>query len=72
MGFTLVFVAFMSIQPMVVFVECMGANPMNVHKPIESRFFVEKLDQKPIDENSTTTKLHHIGSSLLFWRKILL
>ncbi|CAM6022342.1 unnamed protein product [Sphagnum balticum] len=41
MGFTFVFVAFMSIQPMVVFVVCMGANPMNVHKPIQSRFLLK-------------------------------
>jgi hypothetical protein len=41
MGFTFVFVAFMSIQPIVVFVECMGANPMNVHKPIESHFWLK-------------------------------
>ncbi len=41
MGFTFVFVAFMSIQPMVVFVECMGVNLMNVHKPIESFFWLK-------------------------------
>lgn len=41
MGFTFVFVAFMSMQLMVVFVECMGANLMNVHKPIESRFLLK-------------------------------
>ncbi|CAK9229254.1 unnamed protein product [Sphagnum troendelagicum] len=41
MGFTFVFVAFMSMQSMVVFVECMGANLMNVHKLIESRFLLK-------------------------------
>ncbi|CAK9878411.1 unnamed protein product [Sphagnum jensenii] len=41
MGFTFVFMAFMSMQSMVVFVECMGANLMNVHKLIESRFLLK-------------------------------